>query len=109
MKKTLLFAAVAAFLSLSAFTVKTAYDLKKSTAEVDQVEGVYIFTDSRPASEYEYVGTVQTGAISMGDSQYIGVRDRLIKKAKKDFPNADGLIFEFRSGKRDKVDAIKFK
>ena len=83
------------------------YEPKKATAEVEQMQGLYIFTDSKPVLEYEYLGTVKA-AISM-DGQYQGVRDKLIKKAKKDFPTADGLMMQFKSGGTDKCDAIKFK
>jgi hypothetical protein len=86
------------------------YEPKKSTAEVEQQEGIYIFTDSKPVKDYDYLGTIKTsGVISFGDAQYSGVRDKLIKKCKKDFPNAEGIIFTFKSGGADKADAIKFK
>ena len=92
--------------SLVAFTVAN-YEPKKATGEVEQMEGLYIFTDSKPVLEYEYLGTVK--ATFGMDSQYQGVRDKLIKKAKKDFPSADGLIMQFKSGGTDKCDAFKFK
>lgn len=93
-------------LALVGFTTSN-YVTKKSTAEVEQMEGVYLFVDSKPVTEYEYLGTVK---ISFAwDSQYTGVRDKLIKKGKKDFPNADGFILQFKSGGQDKCDAIKFK
>ena len=92
--------------SLVSFTLIN-YEPKKSTAEVEQMQGVYIFTDSKPVSEYEYLGTVKS---TFGwDSQYRGVRDRLIKKAKKDFPEGDALILQFKSGGTYKCDVIKFK
>ncbi len=95
--------------SLTALVAFTAviYEPKKATGEVEQMQGLYIFTDSKPVLEYEYLGTV-TATFGM-DSQYQGVRDKLIKKAKKDFPSADGLIMQFKSGGTDKCDAIKFK
>ena len=92
--------------SLVAFTAAN-YEPKKATGEVEQLQGLYIFTDSKPVLEYEYLGTVK--ATIGWDSQYQGVRDKLIGKAKKDFPNADGLIMQFKSGGTDKCDAIKFK
>lgn len=92
--------------SLVAFTVAN-YEPKKATGEVEQMQGLYIFTDSKPVLEYEYLGTVK--ATFGMDSQYQGVRDKLITKAKKDFPAADGLMMQFKSGGTDKCDAIKFK
>ncbi len=83
------------------------YEPKKATGEVEQMQGLYIFTDSKPVLEYEYLGTVK--AIIGWDSQYQGVRDKLISKAKKEFPSADGVIMQFKSGGTDRCDAIKFK
>jgi hypothetical protein len=51
--------------------------------------------------EYEYIGTVKT-TFGFGDSQYTGIRDKLIKKAKKDFPQADALILHFKTGGSDR-------
>lgn len=93
---------------LAAFTTITSYELKKNTAEVNSLQGLYIFTDCKPVNEYEYLGTVKS-AISLGDDQYSGVRDRLIKKSKKEYPSADGLILSLKTGGADMADAIKFK
>lgn len=93
--------------TILAFTV-AKYDPKKSTAEVEQFQGLYVFVDANPVMEYEYLGTVKS-SFSLGDEQYTGVRDRLIKKCKKDYPLANGLILTFKTGGADKADAIKFK
>lgn len=84
---------------------KFAYDSKKSTGEVEQYEGLYIFTDCKPVMETEYIGTVKS---SFG-SQYQDVRDKLIKKAKKDYPEAEALVLTLKSGGTDKCDVVKFK
>jgi len=93
--------------TILAFTVAN-YDPKKSTAEVEQYEGLYVFVDSKPVKEYDYLGTVKA-SMTLGDTQYTGCRDRMIKKCKKDYPQADGIIITFKSGGADKADAIKFK
>lgn len=85
------------------------YDVRKSTGEVDQLQGYYIFVDSKPVMEYEYMGTVKGPSVSFGSGQYQSVRDVLIKRAKKDYPTADALIFTFKDGGTDRCDAIKFK
>ncbi len=77
-------------------------------AEVNQLQGLYVFTDSKPVQEYEYLGTVKTG-IGFNSGQYQPVRDLMIRKIKKQFPNADGAIFFFNDGNADRCDAIKFK
>jgi len=84
------------------------YIPKQRTAEVEQIEGVYIFTDSRPVLDYQYLGTVKS-SVTWVSTQYHSVRNVLIKKAKREFPNANGLIFHFKDGGTDKCDAIRFK
>jgi hypothetical protein len=94
---------------LKASGVKPASDVKNSTAEVNQIEGLLIFTDSKPIREYEYLGTVKSNTGGFGNPQYEGVRGRLIKKAKADYPKADGVIMYLNYGQADKADAIRFK
>ena len=92
---------------LSGFTTISVYEIKNNTAEVEQYQGINIFTDSKPVQEYVYLGTVNS-TFSM-DSQYTGVRDRLLKKVRKTYPNANGVILRFTSGGTDSADAIRFK
>lgn len=103
--KTILFIAAAA--TLLAFTVVN-YEVKNNTAEVEQIEGLYVFTDSKPVKEYEYLGTVK--ANWTWSSKYEGIRSTLISKTKKDFPTAQGIILTQTDGTGPlKCDAIKFK
>lgn len=83
-------------------------EIKKNHAEVTQLQGLFIFTDSKPMGEYEYLGTAKSKT-SFSGTQYTDVRDRLIKKVKEDFPQAEGVIFNFKAGSTDTADAIKFK
>lgn len=83
------------------------YVLRNNTSEVDQLQGYYIFVNSKPVMEYKYLGTVKC-VLPFGISEYSDIRDRLIKKATKDYPQADGLIFTFKN-KNSGCDAIKFK
>lgn len=86
-------------------SLQSTYSAKKSTAEVDQVQGIYVFIESKPVLEYEYLGNVKnTFAKSITDS-----RDKLVKKAKETFPNADGIIIRYKDGGTDQADVIKFK
>ncbi len=69
-----------------------------------------MFTDSKPTQEYSYLGSVKTGTALLPRSrQYQPIRDLLIKKINKDYPDADGVIFHFVNGAADVADAIKFK
>jgi len=93
---------------LLAFSTVLNYELNNSTAEVNQMRGVYIFTDCKPVKEYEYLGTEKT-SFGFGDSQYTGLRDKLIKKAIEKYPKANGVIITFKTGGTDQIDAIRFK
>lgn len=103
MKKIFFFLVV---IFITSFVLKPITN--KSEAQAEQYQGLYIFTDCKPTSPYDYLGNVKVG-LTMGDVQYTGVRDKMIKKCKKDYPSADGLILHFVSGGTDKGDAIKFK
>jgi len=94
------------FLLLVSFTAN--YEPRNSTAEVEQVQGCYIFIDSRPVKEYKYLGTCKYTIAWVGSGQYQDVRNRLIKRIKKEYPEADGIIFHFHDGGEDRADAIKF-
>ena len=83
------------------------YVVNKKTAEVATIQNLKVFTDSEPVMEYEYLGTVKNGLSLSG--QYQPVRDGLIKRVRKDYPQADGVILHLINGSADKADAIKFK
>jgi hypothetical protein len=85
------------------------YSVKKSTAEVQRIQNIYMFTDATPVMEYEYLGTVKVSISLFGSGQYQDIRDKLIRKAKKDYPKAEGIIFIFKDGGVDRADVIKFK
>jgi hypothetical protein len=106
MKKIILLVTLISGVSL--FGMRSYNDFKKSHSEVDQYQGIFVFTDSKPLKEYEYLGTVKM-TMGLGSGQYQNVRNVLIKKAKKDYPQADGLIMNFKDGGTDRADAIKFK
>jgi len=90
------------------FTIKHTSD--KATATVNQVGGIYIFTDSKPNSDYNYLGTVKSGGgFSFASPQYQPIRDMFIKKIKKEYPQADGIILYFVTGGADRAEAIQLK
>lgn len=97
-------------ISLFAFTSQRNSLADNSLATVNQLQGLWVFTDCKPVAEYKYLGSVKTsGVISIGSAQYQPVRDRLIKKLRHDYPDANGVIFHFVNGAADKADAIQFK
>ena len=102
--KPLLFLAIL-FLFVAA---SVSYEVKPTTGEVIQIEGMYIFTDCKPVKEYVYLGTVKNSG-GINNPQYSNVRDYLIKRAKKEYDDADGLILTLNAGGADVCDVIKFK
>lgn len=111
--KKLLFAV----LTIAAFTF-ASNDAQKSFSTVNQVEGLYIFVESKPNEEFEYLGTVSVmpedfgtdvlgnGGLCLCEAPYKKVRNGLIKKAKKKFKEGTALIIDVES---NKADVIKFK
>ncbi len=93
------------FISLISFKT-SAYDVRKSTAEAVKVSKLYIFCDAAPVTEYDVLGTVSANVFK---SQYATIRDNLVERAQKEFPNADAVIMRFKSHGIDKADVIKFK
>jgi hypothetical protein len=79
----------------------------KNQAKVVQYQGLYLFVDCEPIKETKYLGTIKT-KFSLSSSQYSSLRDKLIKKCKGDYPDAQGLIIKFVSGGTDTGDAVKF-
>ena len=82
----------------------------KSLAKVRQVQGMYIFADCTPAGEYEVIGTVKgLGFMSFRSVQYESIRDKMIQRAKAEYPMGEGIILDLRDGGTDRADVIKFK
>jgi hypothetical protein len=109
MKRTLI--AFVAGLTISGLVAFTAvnYESKKNTAEVDQIQGFYIFAKSKPVQEYEYLGTVKGPLV--GNHEFDNLVELMVKNAKKDFPNANALIFDgaIKQTHNTKVSAVKIK
>lgn len=81
--------------------------IEKNAATVEQFEGLYIFTDSRPQRKYKYLGSVKATFSMSG--QYHAVRKILANKVRKEYPNAEGLIIHANNGGQDVGDAIIFE
>jgi hypothetical protein len=81
------------------------FEPKASTAEVNKIEGFYIFTDSKPIMAYDSLATVEIGFVT--DTQYESIRRSLIKKARNKFPDSNGLIMKFDKKGVDKCTVIR--
>jgi hypothetical protein len=87
----------------------TSYEPVEATAEVEKYQGIYMFIESEPVSEYEVLETVKIGMTMMGTLTEI--KEKAVKKARKKQDDFDGLIF-YLSGNiytDDYIDVIKFK
>lgn len=77
-----------------------------SIANVKQDNGLYVFIEATPATEYETLGTVKkTGLVMSGKAKEM-VRI-LCRRAKDDYPTAEGIIFDDLTLEHATV--IKFK
>jgi hypothetical protein len=100
MKKVILIIFVIA-IAICSFT----YVNEKGNAIVEQQKGVYIFICSKPANEFEYLGSVSKSFGLTGQPKEM--LNSILKKVKKDYPQANGVIFT--SIQMDKADAILIK
>ncbi len=107
MKKQLLGFILGASVTILLAFKAAEYIPNEATAEVKKIDGVYIFTDSRPVMPYDTLGVVDRGFIT--GAQYESIKSNLIKRARKRHPNADGLILYLTNIGIDKCVAIKFK
>jgi hypothetical protein len=107
MKKNLFIFSIAVLLIIATAATNEA---QKSFATVNQSNGLFMFTDSKPNNDYTFLGQVDSKKFRPRvNPQYQLVRDYLLKEAKKKYPEADGIIFHFSAGDTDKADVIKFK
>lgn len=93
---------------LVAFTSMN-YEVKFNTAEVEQIQGLYIFVKNKPVKEFEYIGTVKGPLI--GNHEFDNLVELMVRNAKKEFPNANALIFDgvIKQTHNTKVSAVKIK
>jgi hypothetical protein len=80
-------------------------EIRKNAADVEQKEGLYIFMLSKPQCEYEYLGSEKKVLSWSGKPEEM--LNSMIRKVKKEYPKAEGLIFTNIS--MDKCDVIAFK
>jgi hypothetical protein len=99
---------IQSILIIGALTVmgfKTIYEAKKSTAEVEQMQGLYVFIHSKPVGDYEYIGSLTPTFVPSANAKPI--INHMIKKGKEKYPEATGIIFT--DDQLGKVDLIILK
>jgi|GEM_PF-1576857 len=110
MKKLFLGVIVGLSIALT-FSFKTIFEPSQTTAEVNRVRGIAIFTDSKPLQPFEVIGTVKIPNMTMKDHVYYVCRDEMVMKAKEKYPEAAGLIIYSDEGGQAwyNGEVIKFK
>ncbi|MBP5994343.1 MAG: hypothetical protein KA736_01465 [Crocinitomicaceae bacterium] len=87
--------------------IKANYIPNESTAEVNKIDDFYVFTDSKPVLPFDLLGDVDLGFVS--GTQYEDIKLNLIKRAKKKFPDGDGIILNLDKKGIDKCIVIQYK
>ena len=80
-------------------------DDAKAKATVTKKEGMYIFLQAKPEAPNQYLGSVKKSLAWTGKPEEM--LNAMIKKVKKEYPAADGIIFTDID--MDQADAIKFQ
>jgi len=98
------------FVLLAVFTVglllssSVTDNQNESYAEVDKVDGIYIFHFCEPIKEYDYLGTISLKVVwSNSPDKLISV---MTKKCKNMYPNGEGIIISDDMGS---FQIIRFK
>lgn len=103
--KTQLFVLTILIFSVTFTSMMVTTETTKATATVNQIEGVYVFIQSKPVTPTDYMGTVKKSVSWTGKPDEM--LNSMIKKAKKEYPSCEAIIFV--DNDMDKVDVIKFK
>lgn len=69
-----------------------------------RISGMYVFVGCEPANDYDFAGDIKVNDFSWTQTTYF---DKIIKKAKKKYPNANGIIFRHNTPK--KAELITFR
>lgn len=102
-----------AFLAGIALTLSIAFkssepdmmEVKITTADVEQMNGLYVFIHSKPVKPYETLGTYAPKVVWSDESNKL--INHMVTKGKEKFPEATAIIFT--SDDLGTADLIKFK
>lgn len=67
-----------------------AQEKKEVFAAPDQQNGYYIFFKSKPAGNYEFLGSEKIGVVLLSSDE---CEKKIFKKVAENYPAANGLIF----------------
>jgi len=75
------------------FSQETNSNNSKNHGSVEMAEGMNVFLQARPSSNFKVLGDVKkTGLVWSGKPKEM--YRIILRRAKKDYPEADGIIFE---------------
>lgn len=90
-------------IGIAAMSFKMAID--KSNANVEQVNGVYVYAFAKPTAKYDVLGMVKVkGMVSNEKGPHMV--DLLSGYAKRDYPSGEAIIV---NSEFEKAEVIKFK
>lgn len=101
-KKVLLICFVFALLFMS---LMSAYNEEHDKAVVNYEKGLFLFVENKPIHKFTELGTVKAGLTFSG--QYNELKTEIISRCKKNYPEANGLIFNVNKD-CSQATAIKF-
>ena len=101
--KLLLTSFVFALLFMSLISIDN-YDNNK--AIVNYEKGLFLFVENKPVNQYIELGNIKAGLTFSG--QYNELKTEIIKKCLKNYPGANGLIFNTEKD-CSQATAIKFE
>lgn len=78
---------------------------KPNLGSVNQVQGYYVYWQSKPVNEYQYLGSIQVYLV--WSAKPSSMLRTMIRKAKRKFPQGDAIIFT--ADNMDKADIVKLK
>lgn len=88
----------------------TTHAQTKQSANANVYQAVSVFTDCNPVQPYDVLGDIKVSSSGgFGNDSYNSQRDAAIKKLKKDYPTADGILISFKGNGACMATAIKFK
>ena len=76
-------------------------------ANVYRHNGLLIFTDCEPVNEYDVVEHERS--VLSWSGQYSEIKNKLTRRALRDYPSADGIIISMTEGHVDRAVVVKFK
>jgi hypothetical protein len=78
-----------------------------STAQVQQIDGFYVFCDARPVMPYDSLGMVTLSFVS--GTQYESIRNSLMARARRKYADANGIILNLNRTWIDRATVIRFR